>query len=92
MAGAPKGNNNAGKGARLSKVLKKRLEERAKESELIDVLINKALEGDLAAIKEVFDRIDGKPKQSIDMSAEVTQKNIKELTDDELAAIAAGSS
>lgn len=92
MAGAPKGNNNAGKGARLSKVLKKRLEERAKESELIDVLINKALEGDLAAIKEVFDRIDGKPKQSIDMAAEVTQKNVKELTDDELAAIAAGSS
>lgn len=65
MAGAPKGNTNAVKGRLLSKTLQKRLEERADLERLAEVLIEKALGGDMAAIREVFDRIDGKPKQAI---------------------------
>ena len=89
--GAPKGNNNAAKAKRVSSHLQKRLEERAMECELMDVLLDKALEGDLPAIKEVFDRIDGKAKQSIDI-ADITEQRINELTDKELEDIASSSS
>jgi hypothetical protein len=63
--GGQPGNNNAGKGRHLSKLLADRLAERAQAQELMDVLLEKALTGDMMAIKEVFDRIDGKPKQAI---------------------------
>jgi len=63
--GAPKGNSNAAKAKRLSKALQDRLAERNKQQDLMDALLDKALDGDIAAIKEVFDRIDGKPKQAI---------------------------
>ena len=59
------GNNNAGKGKRLSAMLQARLTERKEEQALMDKLLDLALAGDMAAIKEVFDRIDGKPKQAI---------------------------
>lgn len=87
MAGAPKGNNNATKARRLSSVLQKRMEERKDEENLMNVLLDKALEGDLPAIKEVFDRIDGKAKQSIDI-ADITDMRVDELTDKELTDIA----
>ena len=87
MAGAPKGNTNAAKAKRLSSVLQKRMEERKAEEALMDVLLDKALEGDLPAIKQVFDRIDGKAKQSIDI-ADVSEQRVNELTDEELADIA----
>lgn len=90
-AGAPKGNNNAAKSRRLSSVLQKRMEERKDEDNLMNVLLDKALEGDLPAIKEVFDRIDGKAKQSIDI-ADVTEARADELSDEELTDIAANSS
>ena len=89
--GAQKGNKNAAKGRTLSKMLQKRLEERAEQEALMDTLLNRALEGDMVAIKEVFDRIDGKAQQSIDMQADITARSAKELTDDELADIAARS-
>jgi len=90
-AGAPKGNTNATKSRRLSSVLQKRMEERKDEDNLMNVLLDKALAGDLPAIKEVFDRIDGKAKQSIDI-ADVTEARVDELTDEELADIATNSS
>lgn len=91
MAGAPKGNTNATKAKRLSSVLQRRMEERKDEDNLMNVLLDKALEGDLPAIKEVFDRIDGKAKQSIDI-ADVSTQRANELTDDELTDIATSSS
>jgi len=63
--GAPKGNTNASKAKKLSKMLQDRLTERKEEQALMDKLLDLALGGDMAAIKEVFDRIDGKPKQAI---------------------------
>ena len=89
--GGQAGNTNATKGRRLSSVLAKRLAERAEEDELMNVLLDKALEGDLSAIKEVFDRIDGKAKQAIDI-ADVTEARPDELTDEQLADIATTSS
>lgn len=35
-------------------------------------LVDKATEGDVPAIKEINDRVDGKAHQSIDMTADVT--------------------
>ena len=50
-------------------------------------LVEKAEEGELAAIREIADRLDGKPAQVIDRrDVPVTQ-----LTDEELLAIAAGA-
>lgn len=85
--GAPLGNNNASKTRRLSTVLKQRLLDREKEIELMDVLLDKALEGDLASIREVIDRTDGKAQQSIEQtindkttrSSEERKARIKEL-------------
>lgn len=65
MAGAPEGNTNAAKGRRMSARLIKRLEERETWDQLADVLLDKALGGDITAIKEVFDRVDGKSPQAI---------------------------
>lgn len=90
--GAPKGNNNATKSKRLSSVLQKRLAERAEEEKLMNVLLDKALEGDLPSIREVFDRIDGKAKQSIDVEANVFTKRLDELTDEQLQDIATSGS
>jgi hypothetical protein len=49
-------------------------------------LVEKAEEGDLAAIREVADRLDGKPIQMLDRR----DLPVRELTDAELFAIAAG--
>jgi hypothetical protein len=50
-------------------------------------LVEKAEEGDLAAIREIADRLDGKPAQVVDCS-ELTPRD---LTDAQLEAIAAGA-
>ncbi|MDC0637497.1 hypothetical protein OAP25_02230 [Flavobacteriaceae bacterium] len=87
MAGAPKGNNNAAKGKRMSNRLLKRLEERELWDSMADALLEKALEGDISSIKEVFDRIDGKAPQSIDLNADITAREEK-LTPEDIRKIA----
>ncbi len=37
-----------------------------------DKLVTKAEEGDVTAIKEIFDRVDGKAPQSMDMAGDMT--------------------
>lgn len=85
--GAPIGNTNAQKGKRMSARLLKRLEERALWDQMADALLDKAVDGDIASIKEVFDRIDGKAHQSIDVNADVTT-NEKKLTPKEIEMLA----
>jgi len=69
--GAPVGNKNAAKGTWFRDILRKALEEedratRKKNIEAVALkLIEVALEGDVAAIREIADRIDGKAKQPI---------------------------
>lgn len=68
--GAPIGNVNALKnkpwGDALRRCLARREQQGGKALNAIaEVLTEKALEGDLAAIKELGDRLDGKPAQTI---------------------------
>ena len=50
-------------------------------------LVKKAEEGELAAIREIADRLDGKPAQVINRR----DVPVRELTDEQLLAIAAGA-
>lgn len=59
--------------------------------EVAEVLVSKALEGESWAVKEVADRVDGKPMQQVELSG-VIQSRLNALTDDELESIASGSS
>lgn len=75
MAGAPVGNQNAAKGNRWATAIESALRERSRGKqvealqELAGVLLDKAAEGDLTALKELGDRLDGKPKQAMDVEA-----------------------
>jgi hypothetical protein len=68
MAGAPRGNSNPSKGARLSAFLRERIAERDIQEGIVAVLIAKALDGDMSAIKEIFDRTEGKAMQALELS------------------------
>jgi hypothetical protein len=50
-------------------------------------LVEKAEEGELTAIREIADRLDGKPAQVIDRG----DVPVRKLSDEELLAIAAGT-
>lgn len=71
MAGAPKGNQNAAKAKLWSSAINRALENRTRQQgkEALDDLAEKLLalcdQGDLAALKELGDRIEGKPAQTI---------------------------
>ncbi len=67
--GAPKGNNYASKGRRFASTLQKRIDELKAMEGIVSALIQKALDGDMQAIKEVADRLDGKAMQGIELAA-----------------------
>jgi hypothetical protein len=89
---APLGNQNGVKGTRWRDAIDRALSMRSRRDgiEALDALAEKLLaladQGDLGALKELGDRIDGKALQSIDMTARVHAP--VELTDDQLAEIA----
>lgn len=57
---AQAGNQNASNGKRFRSVLIERIEYAKALPKIVDALIAKAIEGDMTAIKEVSDRMDGK--------------------------------
>lgn len=65
---APKGNRNAAKAKDWESALRKALAQRDPDAlrKVADRLLDKALNGDMAAIKEIGDRLDGKPQQCVD--------------------------
>lgn len=71
MAGAPIGNNNPAKGklwkAAINRALEKRSKVDAKEAldELAEKLLSACESGEGWALKELGDRLDGKPAQAI---------------------------
>ena len=71
MAGAPLGNKNAAKAklwsAAIERALKKRSRVDAKEAldALAEKLLAKCDSGDITALKELGDRLEGKPAQGI---------------------------
>lgn len=64
-AGAPSGNNNASKNKMWTEAIRKKIVQKKALEQLADVLIDKALEGDMTALKEIGDRLEGKPNQSV---------------------------
>lgn len=69
--GAPVGNQNAAKGKVWADAIRKALVDADREDaphairKLVLQLLTKAAEGDMAALKELGDRLDGKPAQAI---------------------------
>jgi hypothetical protein len=78
--GAPLGNQNAAKGrvwrAAIERALaaRSRVDQKEALDRIAEALIVKAQEGDLTAIKELGDRLDGKAHQSMDVQADVEVK------------------
>jgi len=74
--GAPLGNTNASKGRPWAAAIKRALEKRSRvaQMEALDELAEKLLvqcdEGEITALKELGDRLDGKPAQTIQGDAE----------------------
>jgi hypothetical protein len=77
--GAPVGNKNAAKAkiwhAAIMRALERRDQSRADGIKEIDALADKLIglvaQGDLPALKEFGDRIDGKPGQQLEMSGQL---------------------
>jgi hypothetical protein len=78
IAEAMKGNDNAQVRGQFSALLRRMtVQEPERLHKVANVLFEQAEEGNLNAISILFDRLDGKPHQAIDIDAKVdlTQKN-----------------
>ena len=71
---APKGNNNAAKAKQWSAAIERALDRRGAGDRLLalanlaEKLIDQCEEGNLMALKELGDRLDGKPSQQVAVS------------------------
>lgn len=98
--GAPKGNRNATKTKDWERALRSKLhfyEDPARairKGQALDAIahtvVREAIEGNMDAIHEIGNRLDGKAKQHIE--AEFTHAIVTEMSDADLIAIANGSS
>lgn len=75
---APQGNQNAAKAKVWSAAIQRALDKRGvSRVEALDALAEKLLarceEGDLGALKELGDRLDGKPAQSLTVAGDADQ-------------------
>ena len=71
--GAPIVNQNAAKPKLISDALRKHLVQNGEKVEkLVTVLIDKALEGDMSAMRELLDRLEGKVTQSVEQNTNLT--------------------
>ena len=76
MAGAPLGNNNAAKGKRWANAIDKALGNRCKSDgqkalvKLAEKLLEAVDNGEGWALKELGDRLDGKPAQAINVGGQ----------------------
>jgi len=88
---AAKGNRYAAKPNRMwSEMLHRKFtQDPDKLSRIADKLIAQAEEGDISAVREIADRLDGKAVQQVLMDATVTDKTVREYTDHELTALLA---
>lgn len=62
------GHGNRAKGKRWKSVLERRIEALQAMDTLADALITEALTGNVTALKEIADRLDGKAMQGIEMT------------------------
>ena len=68
--GAPIGNKNATKNKIWSDAVRKAIVQGENINLLAAALVEKALAGDISALKEIGDRLEGKPTQQIDQTTE----------------------
>ena len=75
-SGGQKGNQNAVKGKRWATAINKALDKRSKAegvealNDLAEVFLIKCDEGDIKALKELGDRLDGKPHQDLNVTGD----------------------
>lgn len=80
--GAPEGNTNSSRSNRLwaDTIRRAALAEDGKKLRaLAEALLIKAAEGDVSALKEVGDRLDGKSSQAIDLGSDPDRPLIQKL-------------
>ena len=71
--GAPEGNNNAGKNKPWAEAIRKAATQDPKKlSKIAENLLTMAAGGDIQAMKEIGDRLDGKPHQTIAADVDTT--------------------
>jgi hypothetical protein len=94
---APKGNKNAAKAKVWSAAIERALDRRKPVDarikaidELADKLLDLGFDGDLSALQELGNRLEGKPAQSLEVSGELINRERVEYTDDQLADIIGG--
>lgn len=85
-AGAPAGNTNARRGREFRDSLRRALKANGADRlrTIAENLVAAAEQGEQWAIKEIADRIDGKPQQAIDHRGAVGTFDLSNLSDDEL--------
>ena len=73
MAGAPEGNKNAARGAECRQALKRALSRKSTKTYregldlVMDEYVSAACEGESWAIRDMIDRLDGKPVQAVEL-------------------------
>lgn len=72
--GAPKGNQNAAKAKIWSDAVRKAVIQGNNLNKLAQALVDKACDGDIAALREIGDRLEGKPVQSVEQNTNLTGK------------------
>lgn len=76
MAGRPKGSRNRHSTKRFSQALRMELAGDDDEFKVLRKiakgLIGRAVKGDIAAIREVANRLEGRPPQAVEMNGELT--------------------
>lgn len=70
LGGAPQGNHNAAKAKIWSDAIRKVVVQKQALDQLALALVEKALSGDLQALKELGDRLEGKPVQAVEQKTE----------------------
>ena len=73
------GHGNRAQGKRWKSVIEKRLEVLQAMDKVADALITEAMTGNIAAIKEIGDRIDGKAVQTIDANVPAHESRLDDL-------------